>query len=178
MSNPTFQGLQDQIQRTAVSFLLPPEIVLAICKVESGLNPHAYRHEPAYPWLWDCAKNAPLPVSAAVAGRRSPPPEFRAPAGISALSEWVGQQSSWGLMQVMGAVAREYGFRGHFPQLCFPTDGLALGCRHLAQFQKRFGSGYGWAGAVSAYNCGQPKLDNPYIAKVAKAGAAAFLPGY
>ena len=170
--------LEDQIRRTAVSYMLPSELVLAICRVESGLNRWAYRHEPAYPYLWDCAKNAPFPTTTATAGRRSPPPGFSAPAGISVLSEWIGQQSSWGLMQVMGAVAREAGFRGHFPQLCFPTDGLACGCQLLAKLNKRFFREHGWPGVVSAYNAGQPRLDNPYISKVASAGGSLYLKGY
>ena len=47
--------------------------------------------------------------------------------------EWWAQQASWGLMQVMGAVAREHGFREPFlPQLTDINTGLHYGCKHLA----------------------------------------------
>ena len=40
---------------------------------------------------------------------------------------------SWGLMQVMGQVAREHGFSGRsLAQLCEPATGLEIGCRVLA----------------------------------------------
>lgn len=39
---------------------------------------------------------------------------------------------SWGLMQVMGQVARENGFAGALPSLCLPLNGLEVGCKVLA----------------------------------------------
>ena len=35
---------------------------------------------------------------------------------------------SWGLMQVMGQVAREHGFGGELSSLCLPLNGLEIGC--------------------------------------------------
>jgi soluble lytic murein transglycosylase-like protein len=41
---------------------------------------------------------------------------------------------SWGLMQLMGEVAREMGFTGtYLSQLCDPPIGLLWGCKKLAQ---------------------------------------------
>ena len=39
---------------------------------------------------------------------------------------------SWGLMQVMGQTAREFGYTGDFPALCDPQNGVDVGCRVLA----------------------------------------------
>jgi len=49
----------------------------------------------------------------------------------SILTELLGQQTSWGLMQIMGATARERGFRGWLTELCDPATNLEWGCRHL-----------------------------------------------
>ena len=55
-------------------------------------------------------------------------------------------------MEVMGAVAREYGFRGRFlSQLCDPPVGLEYGCRHLAAYLRRFKNPFS---ALEAYNGG------------------------
>jgi soluble lytic murein transglycosylase-like protein len=38
---------------------------------------------------------------------------------------------SWGLMQVMGEVAREEHYTGPLPELCDPKIGIAAGLTHL-----------------------------------------------
>src|SRR5690242_3127512 len=48
------------------------------------------------------------------------------------LTEAMGRSISWGLMQVMGQVAREFGFTGDLPALCEPLNGLEIGCKVLA----------------------------------------------
>ena len=48
-------------------------------------------------------------------------------------TEEVARSISWGLMQVMGQVAREHGFNDKFlSRLCIPTVGLEMGCCVLA----------------------------------------------
>ena len=39
---------------------------------------------------------------------------------------------SWGLMQVMGQTAREFGYAGPLPSLCVPQRGIEIGCKVLA----------------------------------------------
>ncbi len=39
---------------------------------------------------------------------------------------------SWGLMQVMGQTAREFGYKGALPALCIPQNGIEIGCKVLA----------------------------------------------
>jgi soluble lytic murein transglycosylase-like protein len=47
-------------------------------------------------------------------------------------SEAYARGFSWGLMQVMGQVAREMGFDGTFlSATCDPEQGLAIGCKLL-----------------------------------------------
>ncbi len=48
-------------------------------------------------------------------------------------TEEIARSTSWGLMQVMGQVAREHGFPGKFfSELCEPENGLEFGSRVLA----------------------------------------------
>ena len=77
-------NLDQIISAAAQSSGLPRELVHAVCMVESSMNQWAIRFEPSYKWFY---------------GQQD---------SLSA-TERAGQQMSWGLMQVMGAVARECG---------------------------------------------------------------------
>ena len=145
-------------KQAADSHHLPVALVLAICRSESGLDPWACRHEPGYRWLWDVQRQKPFLRDPREECDQRIPPGFAAAPGISVASEWFAQQTSWGLMQIMGAQAREYGFKGHLPRLCDPETGLLFGCRHLARARDRWFSRHGWAGVVAAYNAGAPRL--------------------
>lgn len=46
-------------------------------------------------------------------------------------TETIARSISWGLMQLMGQVARELGFNGKMASLCDPDVGIPLGCQHL-----------------------------------------------
>ena len=75
---------------------------------ESAWDTHAMRYEPGFRLRY-------------VAPLRLPP------------SEEVARSISWGLMQVMGQVAREHEFSGKFlSALCDPATGIEIGCRVLA----------------------------------------------
>ena len=108
---------------------LPWELVYAICQVESSLNPTAIRHEPRYRWL--VGDN-----------------ETMSPA------ERQDQMTSWGLMQVMGAVARELGHTGPLSDLLDPPTGLFYGCLHLRRFRAKYDI---WPDVIAAYNAGSPR---------------------
>ena len=83
-------------------------LVCAVIEQESGWNTNAIRYEPAFRMRYV----APLAL----------PP-----------TEEIARSISWGLMQVMGQVAREHGFDGKFlAQLCEPAAGLEIGCTVLA----------------------------------------------
>ncbi len=103
-----------------------PELVCAIIEQESAWDGWAVRYEPAFykryiePQLArPNAENANQPARAG----RAPLSDTEARA----------RAFSWGLMQVMGQVAREQGFSGRsLAQLCDPATGLGVGCRVLA----------------------------------------------
>ena len=103
---------------------LDPALVCALCEVESSWNPWAVRHEPRYRWLWALTyEDYPME------------PHFQSEElhlpGYTAITEQILQRTSWGLMQIMGAVARERGFRDWLTGLCDPAVNLEWGCRHL-----------------------------------------------
>lgn len=147
-------SLVPQILAAADRWKISPPLVLAICDQESSFDPWAWNPEPRYRYLWDVLMGKPFRVlTPAENASESPPPDFRALRGVPADAEWWGQQASWGPLQVMGAVAREQGFRGKFlSELCDPVVGLAFGCRHLAGLLLRYhGSEFT---ALEAYNGG------------------------
>jgi soluble lytic murein transglycosylase-like protein len=73
--------------------------------------------------------------------------------GISQETERTHQKTSWGLMQVMGFVARELGFKGYLVELTGAELGLTLGCRKLRQLLNK----YSETDAIAAYNMGSPR---------------------
>jgi soluble lytic murein transglycosylase-like protein len=125
--------------------VIEPDLILAVIYTESSGNPWAIRYEPAFYDRY---------VRDQVVLERLSPTEARARA------------MSWGLMQVMGQVARERGFKGEFlSELLEPWTGIWWGARHLAAKVKK----YGLEGGISAYNHGQPYPDlaaDPYLKKV------------
>lgn len=150
---------------------LEPAVLAALVWKESAGDPHAIRSEPHYRWLWDCWENAPFRrLTAEEAGLSHPPADFRGPTGASVPTEWAAQRISWGLCQVMGATARERGFRGAFlSSLLEPEIGAEFGARHLALLLSR----YELEDALSAYNAGRPTDGNrdAYVRPVLKQAA-------
>jgi len=95
-------------RNAAAQHALDPALVCAIVEQESAWDPHAIRYEPAFRTRYV----APLVL----------PP-----------TEEVARSISWGLMQVMGQVAREHGFSAKsLAALCEPAAGLAIGCAVFA----------------------------------------------
>ena len=93
---------------TAAQHSLDPALICAIVEQESAWDPHAIRYEPAF---------------------RT---RYVAPLGLPPTEE-VARSISWGLMQVMGQVAREHGFTAKsLAALCAPATGLAIGCAVFA----------------------------------------------
>lgn len=161
---------------------LPPQLVHAHILVESGGDPYAWRCEPGYRYLWDNQYLRPFrTLTEEEVASATPPADFQTPPQISTskTTEWWAQRSSWGPMQVMGAVAREFGFTGNIPQLC-DSDGSAgihMGCLLLQRYANRFGF-KGWRAVAAAYNAGSPRyqedgktfVNQVYVDKIAAAG--------
>ncbi len=155
----------------AARYALDPLLVESVVHVESGGNPWAWNPEPKYRYFWNVATRRPFrPVTAAELDAKTPPRDFPCLAGDRD-QEWWGQQASWGLMQVMGAVAREKGYAAaYLPALCDPAQGVDVGAAVLAGHLK-------WAAGdlekgLMAYNGGRGtalRRGNPeYPAKVLK----------
>lgn len=174
-------GIAKVILAGATDFQLPHDIVLAMCRKESSLNPWATRYEPDYRYLWDNERNRPYNVRAADMSLDRAPDDFAGVAGATPHTEWIAQQTSYGLMQPMGALARELGFKGYLSQLFNPVENVAIGCRHLRDLHKRYYAQFGWAGVLAAYNAGSPRRDakgryvnQQYVDGVFSLGAAAY----
>ena len=142
------------IADAAAAVRLDRHLAEAVVIVESAGNPYAWNPEPRYRWLWDVRKNEPFrDLTSAEIASRIPPADFGTIAGDRD-QEWWGQAASWGLMQLMGALARELRFRGpYLTELTRVDLNLRLGCRHLADLVL-------WAQgdlrrAAAAYNAGR-----------------------
>ncbi len=108
---PIDPKLLQQAQCAATAERLDPSLVCAIVEQESNWNPYAIRYEP----LFFAKYVAPLYTNNKIGA-----------------TEAYARGISWGLMQVMGQVAREMGFDGTFlSAACDPEQGLAIGCKLL-----------------------------------------------
>lgn len=129
-----------EIRETAGRHNLPVGLVHAIVQVESGGDPWAVRFEPDFKRLY-------------LDGRA-----WKVFGAISHDTEVMLRATSFGLMQVMGQVAREKGFEGVWlTQLCSPGFGLEYGCRQLRTMRERWLAAAGWDGVIAAYNAGTPR---------------------
>ena len=139
---------------------IDPDLIEALVMKESGGHPYAYNPEPRYRWLWDVKLRKPFrPLQPDEATSEVPPSDFWALAGDRD-QEWWAQQASWGLMQIMGSLARELGFMGpYIPEICRPDVNLELGVKHLSDLVKRAGGDY--TKALAAYNAGWGGKDSP-----------------
>ena len=102
----------DLARRIAAAHGIEPSLVCAVIEQESAWNPWAVRYEPGF-------------LSRYVA------PLYTA--GKLSATEAYTRSMSWGLMQVMGQVARESGFQeASLAELCDPVIGIDFGCKILA----------------------------------------------
>jgi soluble lytic murein transglycosylase-like protein len=98
-------------RKAAAAQGLDPALVCAVVEQESAWNTWAIRFEPAFFAKYVAFLYTNNKVTA---------------------SEAYARGFSWGLMQVMGQVARETGFDAPFlAALCDPEQGLAIGCKVL-----------------------------------------------
>ena len=103
--------LVSMARKSATAHGLDPALVCAVVEQESNWSPWAMRYEPAFFAKYVARLYTNNKVSA---------------------SEAYARGFSWGLMQVMGQVARENGFAEPFlSALCDPADALEIGCKLL-----------------------------------------------
>jgi soluble lytic murein transglycosylase-like protein len=101
--------LIEQAKQRAAVYSLDLALVCAVCEQESEWDTYAIRFEPAFEkkYIHPALPQAPT-------------------------TEEIAKAMSFGLMQVMGEVARERGFKGKFlSSLCDPDIGLHVGCEYL-----------------------------------------------
>ena len=146
---------------------LDPDVVLAIIAQESSGRPGAWNPEPHYRYLVNVKTGKPFrALTDDERVSEKPPADFPAPRGVDRDAEWWGQQASWGLMQVMGAVARERGFGGaDLPDLTTPWVGIRYGVAQLVHLRKRFSDG---DDLLATYNGGPSAAgrNRDYVASV------------
>jgi soluble lytic murein transglycosylase-like protein len=135
--------------KAAAAHALDPALVCAVVEQESAWNPWAMRYEPAFFSKYVASLYTNNKIAATEAYSRG---------------------FSWGLTQVMGQVAREFGFDALFlSSLCDPEQGLAVGCKVL---RKKFDAMAGdTTRALLAWNGGA----NPTYAAQVMARRARYL---
>jgi soluble lytic murein transglycosylase-like protein len=116
MPDPELVALAKNI---AIQHGLNESLVCAVVEQESSWEPSATRYEPLFRERYI----VPLIV----------------PLGLS-LDEQTFRATSYGLMQVLGEVAREFGYTGDTEGLKDPATGLEFGCRKLSQCMQRAGN--------------------------------------
>lgn len=138
----TFLPLRN-IRQATCDLRISPDLIAAIISVESNGDECATRYEEKYRYLYRVS-------------------DFSSFLNISEATETVQQKTSWGLMQIMGAVARELGHSGHLVELCNPKLNLKYGVKKLTNLAARYSD---MRDIISAYNAGSPKKkeDGTYI---------------
>lgn len=111
---------------------LEPRLLMAIAQTESALNASVVRYEPA--WKYHLAVDL-----------------WARKTRITSNTEKVLQSMSWGLMQVMGSVAREHGFDKCLTELIDPNFNVLIGIRKLEQLSKKYKN---LDEVISSYNQG------------------------
>ncbi|HLZ93354.1 MAG TPA: lytic transglycosylase domain-containing protein [Candidatus Acidoferrum sp.] len=142
------RALLEAAKAAAASHKLDAALVCAVVEQESKWDPWAIRFEPEF------EKKYIQPLL-----EQMPP------------TEEMTRAMSFGLMQVMGEVARELRFTGWLTKLCDPAIGLDFGCAHLV---RKIASKDGDVReGLSAYNGGgNPDYADEVMARMARYQAA------
>lgn len=114
------------------------ELICAVMMQESGGNQYATRYEPRWKYWAD-------------------PERYALNLGSTVETERMGQATSFGYMQIMGAVARELNFTGWFGMLYLPSYNVNLGTAKLAKLLHQYRDPFE---VLAAYNAGKPRRDS------------------
>ena len=122
------------IKLSANAHGIDEDLLFAICKVESDFNQYATRYEDTYRFLYKINDFVNK--------------------DNTYKTEKTNQKTSFGIMQVLGAVLREYGYDSTNLRdiLNLPADQLYYGCIHLKKKLDK----YGYKLGILAYNSGSP----------------------
>lgn len=128
----------DEIKSLAMLYQVQPALVVAIILTESGGDTGKTKFEPEYEHVWK------LPEMAKKYG-----PTRSLTLDIELETRY--QKTSWGLMQIMGAVAREFGMTANLPLLVNSYTNITYGCKLLSRLMERYGNFFD---VIAAYNGG------------------------
>lgn len=150
-------NLINLVKGIAAQHGLDPDLVCAVVEQESAWNEWEFRYEPAFYATYI----APMLKGASPAG---PIKVFDPSCSIE--TEAAARAFSWGLMQILGQVAREQGFTGGWlSQLSDPATGVEYGCRKLAVCLKNANGNE--SAALQAWNGGSnPTYASQVLARV------------
>lgn len=113
---------------------LNPCLLAAICHTESAGNRWAARYEPGYRWL-------------------NNPSDFSIALGITHETEEMMQKFSYGLMQIMGGLARDLRYIGPLSALFDPDINMNYASLHISKLSRK----YEETDLIAAYNAGSPR---------------------
>jgi soluble lytic murein transglycosylase-like protein len=129
-------GIADLYPIFSAKYQLPAGLLRAVAKVESSENPWAIRYEPEWRYLLR-------------------PELYAQKLRITPETETQMQKCSFGLIQIMGSVARELGYQDLLTHLLDPAMNLSYGAMKLARVIKK----YPYINdAIAAYNAGTPSI--------------------
>lgn len=120
------------IECLADFYKVDKNLAVAIASVESKFDAWAARFEPKWKYFVT-------------------PEKYSRSLGITLQTETMFQQTSWGLMQVMGSVMRELGYQDHLNSGAAIEVGARYGCAKLKTLLNRYPKE---EDAISAYNAG------------------------
>jgi soluble lytic murein transglycosylase-like protein len=121
---------------------IEPELICAFIWQESGGETRAIRFEDKIHFNYTANKYAKQ-------------------LNISQITEVNCQNTSFGLLQILGVKARELGFEGYLTDLLIPEIGLKYGCKNLGILNKKYKN---MEDVIVSYNSGSPlRRDGKYI---------------
>lgn len=126
----------NEIIQISTLMALDRRLIAALIQVESSGNRFVWRYEAKW-------KNFVDPLF------------FSKKNEITEETERFGQSCSFGLMQIMGATARENSFQDQVLKLTEIYNGIFYGCSYLKDRSRK----YKGDDLISAYNCGTPYKD-------------------
>lgn len=136
----------DIIKSCANEYCLDERVIRAVISIESDWRIYAARYEPGYLWTYEVKRMSEI-------------------VGCTTETMKIMQKTSYGLMQVMGAVYLEYADKeGEVTSpLCLvtPALGIRYGCMHLASKANTYTNPLD---LYAAYNAGSVrKVDGKYV---------------
>lgn len=112
------QAIQDLIKLSSEKYGIPFRFLLALAKRESSLNPLSIRYEPGYIWTYSVKEMYEI-------------------VNCSRDTMEMMQKTSWGVCQIMGAVAYEHGLRDWATKLLDPEINLKFACEYIHVLLRR-----------------------------------------